>query len=53
VLVCVECGCVSDDEAHGWRAYREDVPCEDDQPSLAISARAVRRGSSIRNLPPE
>lgn len=28
VLVCVECGRVSDGEAVGWRAYREDVPDE-------------------------
>jgi hypothetical protein len=36
VLVCVECGCVSDEEASGWRAYREDVPGEDEPASVAI-----------------
>jgi hypothetical protein len=36
VLVCVECGRVADDEAAGWRAYRDDVPDEDDPPSIAI-----------------
>lgn len=36
MLVCVECGCVSDSEADGWRAYREDLPREDDPPSVAI-----------------
>jgi hypothetical protein len=39
VLVCVECGRVADDEAVGWRAYREDPPDEDDPPSLAIFCR--------------
>jgi len=36
VLVCVECGRVADDEAGGWRAYREDLPGEDDPRSVAI-----------------
>ena len=35
MLVCVECGRVADDEASGWRAYREDLPSEDDPPSVA------------------
>jgi hypothetical protein len=30
VLVCAEWGRVAEDEAGGWRAYREDVPGEDD-----------------------
>jgi hypothetical protein len=36
VLVCVECGHVAEDEASGWRAYREDVPDEGDTPALAV-----------------
>ena len=36
VLLCVECGGVADDEAGGWRAYREDLPDENDPPSVAI-----------------
>jgi hypothetical protein len=36
VLICVECGCVSDDEAVGWRAYREDLPGEDEPPAVAV-----------------
>jgi len=36
VLVCVECGRVSGDAATGWRAYREDLPDENDPPSVAI-----------------
>jgi hypothetical protein len=36
MLVCAECGCGDGGEAAGWRAYREDVPDEDEQPSLAF-----------------
>jgi hypothetical protein len=35
MLVCAECGC-SDEKAAGWRGYREDLPDEDEQPSLAF-----------------
>jgi ribosomal protein L44E len=35
VLECVECGRAADDQAFGWRAYREDLPGEDDPPSVA------------------
>ncbi|HEU4614498.1 MAG TPA: hypothetical protein VFS15_20525 [Kofleriaceae bacterium] len=36
MLVCAECGCTDDEEAVGWRGYREDLPDEDQQPSLAF-----------------
>jgi hypothetical protein len=36
MLVCAECGRVAEDEASGWRAYREDVPEEGDSPAVAI-----------------
>lgn len=36
MLVCAECGCTDDEEAVGWRGYREDLPDEDEQPSLAF-----------------
>ena len=36
MLVCVECGGVADAEAGGWRAYREDLPDENDPPAVAI-----------------
>lgn len=36
MLVCAECGRVAEDEASGWRAYREDVPGEDDPPAVAV-----------------
>jgi len=36
VLVCAECGCSDDGEAAGWRGYREDLPDEDEQPSLVF-----------------
>jgi hypothetical protein len=35
MLVCVECE-RSDEEAIGWRGYRNDVPGEDEHPSVAI-----------------
>jgi hypothetical protein len=35
VLVCAECG-RSDEEATGWRGYRDDLPDEDEQPSVAF-----------------
>jgi hypothetical protein len=35
MLVCAECGCIDDEKAAGWRGYREDLPDEDEQPSLA------------------
>ena len=34
--MCVECSRVADDEAVGWRAYREDLPDEGDPPKIAI-----------------
>jgi hypothetical protein len=36
VLVCAECGRVAEDEASGWRAYREDLPGEGDPPAVAV-----------------
>jgi hypothetical protein len=36
VLVCAECGCTDDEKAAGWRGYRDDLPEEDEQPSLAF-----------------
>jgi hypothetical protein len=33
-LICQECETVSDELACGWRAYRGDVPGEDDEPVL-------------------
>jgi len=36
VLVCAECGRTDDGKAAGWRGYREDLPDEDEQPSLAF-----------------
>jgi hypothetical protein len=36
VLVCAECGCIDDGKAAGWRGYREDLPDEDEQPSLVF-----------------
>jgi len=36
MLVCAECGRSDDGKAAGWRGYREDVPDEDEQPSLAF-----------------
>ena len=36
VLACVECPRVSSATARGWRAYRVDVPEEDEQPALAF-----------------
>ena len=36
VLVCAECGRADDEKATGWRGYREDLPDEDEQPSLAF-----------------
>jgi hypothetical protein len=36
MLVCAECGCIDDEKAAGWRGYREDLPDEDEQPSLVF-----------------
>lgn len=36
MLVCAECGRAGEGEASGWRAYREDLPDEDDPPAVAI-----------------
>lgn len=36
VLVCSECGRRAEDEAAGWRAYRDDLSEEEDAPSLAL-----------------
>jgi hypothetical protein len=36
VLACAECGRVADHEASGWRAYREDLPGEDDPHPVAV-----------------
>jgi hypothetical protein len=36
VLVCAECGRPDEKNAAGWRAYREDLPDEQEQPSLAF-----------------
>lgn len=41
------------DEASGWRAYREDLPDEGDQPAVAVFFRRVRRVSSTASLPSE
>ena len=35
-MVCAECGCVADDEARGWQGYREDLPDEEEPPSVAL-----------------
>ena len=36
MLVCAECGRAAEGEANGWRAYREDLPDEDDPPAVAF-----------------
>jgi len=36
MLVCAECGRSDDGEAAGWRGYRDDLPDEGVQPSLAF-----------------
>jgi hypothetical protein len=36
VLICAECGCLADEEARGWRAYRDDVPGDEELPSVAL-----------------
>jgi hypothetical protein len=36
VLVCTECGCIDENDAFGWRGYRDDLPDEDERPSLAF-----------------
>lgn len=36
MLVCAECGRADEEKAAGWRGYREDLPDEDEQPSLAF-----------------
>lgn len=35
-LVCSECGCHAEDEAAGWRAYRDDLPEQGEPPSPAL-----------------
>jgi hypothetical protein len=36
MLVCAECGRRDDGKAAGWRGYRDDLPDEHEQPSLAF-----------------
>jgi len=36
MLLCAECGRSNDGEAAGWRGYRDDLPDEDEQPSLVF-----------------
>ena len=33
---CQECGVRADEQARAWRAYRGDVPGEDDQPTVLV-----------------
>jgi hypothetical protein len=35
LLVCVECGTLSDEEARGWRAYRMNYPEHHARPAIA------------------
>jgi hypothetical protein len=35
-LRCVECGCTWKSGKERWRAYRVDLPDEDDEPALAF-----------------
>jgi len=36
VLACAECPRVSGITARGWKAYRTDVPLEDERPQLTF-----------------
>jgi len=35
-MSCQECGIHADERAFAWRAYRGDVPGEDDQPTVLL-----------------
>ena len=36
-MICIECGAVADEEAHGWRAYRADLTAEAEDEDTSAS----------------